>query len=421
MKRRRLGRGVAVVGAGMTRFGSFPGLSSRDLFVDAFQEMLASVDNGFHPQDIEALFIGNFSSDLFEKQGHTAPIYTDWAGLLPRPAVRVEDACASGGVALRQGIQAIASGMYDVVLVGGVEKMTNLPTGKVTDALSTAADMAYEVAPAGFTFPGLYAAMATAYMHQYSATPETLMRVSIKNHENGALNPKAQFGARIRDTMTAKKASLVKKGLPEPAWQDELDFLRDERANPTIAWPLRLFDCSPVSDGAALLLLVSEDLARSITDKPLRVLGTGQASDGALHNRASLHSIPAARLAAQEAYAMAGIGPAQVRVAEVHDCFTIAEIMASEDLGFFQPGDGGLAADEGLTARNGLHPINTSGGLKSKGHPVGASGVGQVVEIWKQLRGEAGERQAPGNPNIGLVHNVGGSGQTCAVTIFERI
>jgi len=421
MKRRTLGRGVAVVGAGMTRFGSFPGLSSRDLFVDAFQELLASVDNGYNPQDIEALFIGNFSSDLFEKQGHTAPIYTDWAGLLPRPAVRVEDACASGGVALRQGIQAIASGMYDMVLVGGVEKMTNLPTSQVTDVLSTAADMAYEVVPAGFTFPGLYAAMATAYMHHYGATSEILMRVSIKNHENGALNPKAQFGARISDTMKTKKASMARKGLPEPAWQDEMDFLRDERANPMIAWPLRLFDCSPVSDGAALLLLVSEDLARSITAKPLRVLGTGQASDGALHDRTSLHSIPAARRAAQVAYEMAGIGPDQVRVAEVHDCFTIAEIMASEDLGFFQPGEGGLAAEEGLTARNGLHPINTSGGLKSKGHPVGASGVGQVVEIWKQLRGEAGERQTNNDPDIGLVHNVGGSGQTCAVTIFERI
>lgn len=420
MKRHALGRGVAVVGAGMTRFGSFPGLSSRDLFVDAFQELLSSVDRGFKPQDIEALFIGNFSSDLFEKQGHLAPILTSWAGLLPRPTVRIEDACASGGVALRQGIQAIASGLYDMVLVGGVEKMTDLPTEKVTDALSTAADMTYEVGPAGFTFPGFYAAMATAYMHQYGATPETLMRVTIKNHENGALNPKAQFGTRISDTMKAKKASMLKKGLPEPTWQNEMDFLHDNRSNPMIAWPLRLFDCSPVSDGAALLLLVSEDLARSFTDKPLRVLGTGQASDGALHERANLYSIPAAQHAAKTAYEMAGIGPEHVRVAEVHDCFTIAEVMASEDLGFFKPGEGGLAAEEGLTTRNGLHPINTSGGLKSKGHPVGASGVGQAVEVWKQLRGEAGDRQAPGDPNIGLVHNVGGSGQTCAVTIFER-
>ncbi|HEY9086666.1 MAG TPA: beta-ketoacyl synthase N-terminal-like domain-containing protein [Anaerolineaceae bacterium] len=420
MKQHKLGRGVAVVGAGMTRFGSFPGLTSRDLFVDAMQELFKSVDRGFNPQDIEALFIGNFSSDLFEKQGHTAPIFTDWAGLLPRPAVRVEDACASGGVALRQGIQAIASGLYDIVLVGGVEKMTDLPTEKVTDALSTAADVAYEVIPGGFTFPGFYATMATAYMNRYGATPEALMRVTIKNHDNGALNPKAQFGQRISDTMQAKKASMLKKGLPEPTWQNEMDFLHDDRANPMIAWPLRLFDCSPVSDGAAVLLLVSEELAQSFTEKPLHIIGTGQASDGALHERAELTCIPAAQHAAQTAYAMAGIGPEHVRVAEVHDCFTIAEVMASEDLGFFKHGEGAAAAEEGLTARHGPRPINTSGGLKSKGHPVGASGVGQAVEIWKQLRGEAGDRQAPNDPNIGLVHNVGGSGQTCAVTIFER-
>jgi acetyl-CoA C-acetyltransferase len=416
---RKLGRGVAVVGAGMTRFGSFPGYSSRDLFVEAFQEMLSSVDQGINPRDVEALFIGNFSSDQFEKQGHIAPIMAEWIGLAPRPAARIEDACASGGVALRQGIQAIASGLYDIVLVGGVEKMTGLPTEQVTDSLATAADMAYEV-PGGFTFPGFYAAMATAYMHRYDATPETLMRVAIKNHDNGALNAKAQFGKRISDTMKAKKASALKKGLPEPTWQNEMEFLHDEQANPIIAWPLRLFDCSPISDGAAALLLVSEDLARSFTDKPLHVLGTGQASDGALHDRIDLTGIPAARYAAQEAYAMAGIGPEAVKVAEVHDCFTIAEIMATEDLGFFQPGEGGVAAEEGLTTRQGPRPVNTSGGLKSKGHPVGASGVGQVVEVWKQMRREAGERQVAGEPDIGLVHNVGGSGQTCAVTIFER-
>ena len=419
MANRKLGRNVAVVGAGMTRFGAFPGLSSRELFVEAFQDMLQSVDRGFQPQDIEALFIGNFSSDLFEKQGHTAPIHASWAGLLPRPAVRVEDACASGGVAIRQGIQAIASGMYDIVLVGGVEKMTSLPTQGVTDALSSAADMAYEI-PGGFTFPGFYAAMATAYMHRYGATPETLMRVAIKNHENGALNARAQFGQRIADIMQAKKASALKKGLPEPAWQNEMEFLHDDSANPVIAWPLRLYDCSPISDGAAVLLLVAEELAKSFTGKPLYVLGTGQASDGALHERADLTSIPAAQIAAKQAYEMAGIGPGHIKVAEVHDCFTIAEVMATEDLGFFQPGEGGIAAEEGLTTRQGPHPTNTSGGLKSKGHPVGASGVGQAVEIWKQLRGEAGERQAPGEPEIGLVHNVGGSGQTCAVTIFER-
>ncbi|HOS79954.1 MAG TPA: hypothetical protein PLJ24_06805, partial [Anaerolineae bacterium] len=407
------------VGAGMSKFGAFPGLATRDLFVEAFRELLASVDKGFDARDIEALYIGNFSSDLFEGQAHTAPIMADWVGLTPRPATRVEDACASSGVAFREGLIAIASGLYDIVLVGGIEKMTDLPTARVTDTLATAADVTYET-PAGFTFPGLYASMATAYLHAYGATPEALLKVGLKNHENGALNPKAQFGQRIADIIEARKASAAKKGKPIPTWADELAFLNDERANPVIAWPLRLYDCSPISDGAAALLLVSEELARRFTDAPLYVIGSGQASDGATHDRPILTGIPAAQRAAQLAYAMAGVTPADIQPAEVHDCFTIAEIMATEDLGFFAPGEGWRAAIEGRTARTGDRPINTSGGLKSKGHPVGASGAGQVVEIWKQLRGEAGARQLPGEPCLGLTHNVGGTGQTCVVHIFER-
>jgi len=419
MQQRKPGRGVAIVGAGMSKFGAFPGLATRDLFVEAFREMLASVDKGFDARDIEALYIGNFSSDLFEGQAHTAPIMADWVGLTPRPATRVEDACASSGVAFREGLIAVASGLYDMVLVGGIEKMTDLPTARVTDTLATAADVTYET-PAGFTFPGLYASMATAYMHAYGATPEAFLKVGLKNHENGALNPKAQFGQRIADIIEARKASATKKGKPIPTWADELAFLNDERANPVIAWPLRLYDCSPISDGAAALLLVSEELARRFTDAPLYVIGSGQASDGATHDRPTLTGIPAAQRAAQLAYAMAGITPADIQLAEVHDCFTIAEIMATEDLGFFAPGEGWRAAIEGRTARTGDRPINTSGGLKSKGHPVGASGAGQVVEIWKQLRGEAGARQLPGELRLGLTHNVGGTGQTCVVHIFER-
>jgi acetyl-CoA C-acetyltransferase len=418
MTKRKLGRGIAIVGAGMSKFGAFPGKATRDLFVEAFQELRTSVDRGLDPRDIEALYIGNYSSDLFEGQGHTAPIMADWVGLAPRPATRIEDACASSGVALREGILAIASGLYDVVLVGGIEKMTDLPTDRVTDTLATAGDAMYEI-PAGFTFPGFYAAMATAYMHRYGATTETFMRVGIKNHDNGALNDKAQFGARITDIMESKRARAIKKGYPVPEWADEMDFLHDERANPTIAWPMRLFDCSPISDGAAAILLVNEELASSFSDAPLHIIGSGQASDVALHDRADLTSLRAAQLAGHQAYEMAGLTFADIQVAEVHDCFTIAELIASEDLGFFQPGHGWRAAEEGQTARSGPRPINTSGGLKSKGHPVGASGAGQVVEIWKQLRGQAGERQVPG-ASLGLTHNVGGTGQTCVVHIFER-
>ncbi|MDD5368369.1 MAG: beta-ketoacyl synthase N-terminal-like domain-containing protein [Anaerolineaceae bacterium] len=419
MNHRKLGRGVALVGAGMSRFGSFPGKNSRDIFVEAYQDMGASVDKGFDPGKIEALYVGNYSSDLFESQGHIAPIMADWVNLTPCPAVRVEDACASSGVALREGIIAIASGLYDVVLVGGVEKMTGLPTERVTDTLATAADVVYEVA-AGFTFPGFYAAMATAYMCQYNAPADFLLAVGMKNHENGAKNEKAQFGQRIADIMAARKVNAAKKGITVPTWADELEFLHDPRANPLIAWPLRLYDCSPISDGAAVLLLASAEIAHQFTDAPIDITGTGQASDRALHNRAALAGIPSAQIAARDAYQMAGLTPADIQVAEVHDCFTIAEIIASEDLGFFEPGEGWKAAQNGSTALTGSRPINTSGGLKSKGHPVGASGAGQVVEIWEQLRGQAGARQLPGNPRVGLTHNVGGTGQTCTVHVFER-
>ncbi|MBI9045649.1 MAG: hypothetical protein JEZ06_14260 [Anaerolineaceae bacterium] len=416
---KKLGRGVAIVGAGMSSFGAFPEKSSRDLFVDAFQAMLKTVDHGIDPSRIETIFVGNYSSDLFEGQGHTAPIMADWIGLTPVPATRVENACASGATALRQGILAIASGLYDIVLVGGIEKMTNLPTERVTDTLATAGDILFEI-PAGFTFPGFYAAMATAYMHQYGATVETFMKVGIKNHQNGGLNPSAQFGITIPDLMAKKVARAEKKGYPAPTWQTELDFLKDNRANPPIAWPMRLFDCSPISDGAAAVLLVSEDLAKTFSDAPLHIIGSGQGSDGALHDRPTLTSLPAVKYAAEIAYAMAGVQPDAIKLAEVHDCFTIAEIIATEDLGFFAPGEGYKAAENGETARSGSMPINTSGGLKSKGHPVGASGVGQVIEIWKQMRGSAGERQVSGDIDLALTHNVGGTGQTGIVTIYER-
>ena len=419
MTNRKIGRGVAMVGAGMSRFGAFPNLATRDLFVDAFQSMRQSVDKGLDPKDIEMLYVGNYSSDLFEGQGHTAPLMADWVGLTPIPATRIEDACASSGVALRQGIITIASGMADVVLVGGIEKMSNLPTEAVTDTLATAGDVLYEI-PAGFTFPGIYAAMATAYMHRYGATPESLMRVGLKNHDNGALNPKAQFGMSIADIMVSKKARARQKGRPIPTWSDEMDFLHDNRANLVIAWPLRLFACSPISDGAAVVLLVAEDIAHRYTDHPIHIIGSGQASDVALHDRPDPTTIGAARHAGRQAYDMAGVTPDDIKVAEVHDCFTIAEIIATEDLGFFEPGQGTIAAEQGLTRRDGPRPINTSGGLKSKGHPVGASGAGQAVEIWHQMRCDAGARQVAGDIDIGLTHNVGGTGQTAVVHIYER-
>jgi acetyl-CoA C-acetyltransferase len=262
--------------------------------------------------------------------------------------------------------------------------------------------------------------MATAYMHKYGMTPEHLMHVAIKNHNNGALNPKAQFGMTIPTWMQSRIEAARKKGKPVPTWKDEWEFLHDDAANPMVAWPLRLFDCSPITDGAACVLLVAEERAKEFTDNPLYLVGSGQASDVALHDRDDLTAIRAAQIASQRAYEMAGVKASDIRIAEVHDCFTIAEVIATEDLGFFKPGEGFKMAEDGVTAREGARPVNTSGGLKSKGHPVGASGVAQAVEIWKQMRGEAGERQVKGDISLALTHNVGATGSTCVVHIYER-
>jgi len=306
-----------------------------------------------------------------------------------------------------------------VVLVGGVERMSGLNTVQVTDALAAAGDTLYEMA-AGFTFPGVFAAMATAYMHRYGMRPEHLMNVAIKNHANGALNPKAQFTMTIQEIMTRRIAAAEQNGQPLPLWKNEMDFLHDDTSNPVIAWPLRLFDCTPISDGGACILLTAEERAADFTDKPIYIIGSGQASDTALAEHTDLAGLRAGQLAAQAAYAMAEVKASEIRLAEVHDCFTIAEIVASEDIGFFEPGTGYRMVEDGVTARDGARPINTSGGLKTKGHPVGATGVAQVVEIWEQMRGEAGARQVKGDIPLALTHNLGGTGATCVVHIFER-
>ena len=419
-RKRQLGRPVAIVAAGLSDFGAFPEKDSRDLFVEAFQDMLATMDQQIEIEDIECAYVGNYSSDLFETQGHTAPIVADWLGMTPIPVTRIENACASSGSALREGAMAIASGMYDIVLVGGMEKMTNLPTEGVTDVLASAADGLYEV-PAGLTFPGIFGAIAKAHMDRYETNLDHLLKVGIKNHQNGALNPKAQFNVTINGLMERRKERAQQRGQPVPDWQSEMDFLNDERANPWIAWPLRLYDCAPITDGASCVLLVSADIAHNFTERPVMLAGIGQASGKPLHDAEELTSLSAAKAASEQAYEMAGITADDIDLAEVHDCFTIAEIVATEDLGFFAPGEGPRAVDEGRTALDGEIPINTSGGLKAKGHPVGASGVAQVVEVYHQLRGEAGDRQVKkSRVETGLTHNVGGTGGTCVVNVLRR-
>jgi len=392
---------------------------SKDLFAEAFMEMLGSVDRGVDPKDIDALYLGNFSNDFFTHQSHWGPIISDLIGLTPKPATRTEGACASSALAFREGVFAIASGFYDMVLVGGVEEMSKRTTEEVAEGLALAT-VPYE-GQVGFTFPGVFGAVATAYFAKYGAGREHLMNVTIKSHNNAPLNPKAQFPVTIRDLMNSKVESARRRGEPIPEWKDEKDFLRDQRVNPVVAWPMHLFDCCPISDGACCILLVAEEIARNFTDDPIYVVGLGQGSGRGFHASPDLTYFEATRYAAQEAYGMSGLGPQDVQFAEVHDCFSIAEIIHIEDLGFFKPGHGYKAVEEGQTRLDGPKPINTSGGLKCKGHPVGATGVSQIYEVWTQLKGRAGKRQIPiQDLRIGAAHNLGGTGGTCTFTILER-
>jgi acetyl-CoA C-acetyltransferase len=306
-----------------------------------------------------------------------------------------------------------------MVLVGGVEEMSKRTTEEVAEGLALAT-VPYE-GRVGFTFPGVFGAVATAYFAKYGATREHLMNVTVKSHNNAPLNPKAQFPLSIRDIMQRKVEGAKKKGKPVPEWKDEKEFLRDPAANPVVAWPMLLYDCCPISDGASCMLLVAEEIAKRFTDDPLNVVGIGQGSGRGLHASAALTYFEATRYAAQEAYEMSGLKPEDIQFSEVHDCFSIAELVHMEDLGFFKEGTAYKAVEEGLTRLDGPMPINTSGGLKCKGHPVGATGTSQLFEVWKQLRGEAGKRQVPKKDlRIGAAHNLGGTGGTCTFTILER-
>jgi len=382
-------REVCVIGVGMNKWGELWDKSIRDLFVES--ALLAIKDAGV--DKIDSMYVGCMTSGLFVGQEHLASLLADYLGKVPISSTRVESACASGGLAVRCGFIEVASGMSDVVLVGGVEKMTDVSGDGATYALATAADQEYEVFH-GATFPGLYALMAKRHMHEFGTTRDMLSAVAVKNHDNGSKNPLAQFQSKTTLEGVAKAVM--------------------------VADPLTLMDCSPITDGAACAVLASVDKAKEISKNPLvKILGVGNATDRiALHSRKSLTTLNATVEASKRAYTMAGKTPKDIDFAEVHDCFTIAEIMVTEDLGFFEKGKGGHAALEGKTALNGEKPINTSGGLKSKGHPVGATGVGQIVEVVKQLRGEAGERQLK-SPKVGLTQNMGGSGGSAVVHILE--
>ncbi len=384
-------RDVAVIGAGCTTFGEKWNTSFRNLFVEA--GILALDDAGVAGEQIDGLYVGNMSAGRFVEQEHIGALIADYAGLASHhiPATRVEAACASGGLSFRQAVIAVASGMEDIVVAAGVEKMTDVAPGASVDTLAGAADREWE-GFVGATFPGLYAMIATDYMNRYPLTREQLAQVAVKNHFNGARNPIAQFQQEIT-LDTVMRSSLV-------------------------ADPLRLFDCSPITDGAAAVVLAPLDRAREFTDSPVKVLASAQASDTiTLHDRRDISTLDATVAAGRRAFMMAGLSTADIDLVEVHDCFTIAEICAIEDLGFCRKGEAGQLTEEGATALNGDIPVNTSGGLKACGHPVGATGIKQVFEIVQQLRGEAGKRQIDGAV-IGMTHNVGGTGATVAVHIL---
>jgi len=383
---------VYVIGAGQTAFGAFPGRSYRELFAEAYEHALDSVDRPPDAGAIDEAIVGTLGVGG-RQIGLAGPAVTEHVGLHNVPCSRIENACAAGGYAVRQGVQAIQSGMADLVLAGGYEVMSDMSDDVTKYWLGVSGETEWERLT-GTTFSGVYAQMASAYLDRYDATTEDLARVAVKNHGNGAKNPKAH-----------------------------LDFtctLEDAIEAPPVANPLNLYHCCPTSDGAAVALLASGDVVDEFTDDRVRVAGVGAASDRVgLADRDSYTGISASQAAAGTAYDRAGVDPDDLSFAEVHDCFAIAELLAYEDLGFCDPGGAAGLLREGATDPDGRLPVNTSGGLKSKGHPIGATGVGQVVEAFDQLTGRAGDRQLD-EPRYGLTHNVGGSGGATVVHIFER-
>jgi acetyl-CoA C-acetyltransferase len=382
-------RSVAIIGIGKTPFGVFPDRDIRSLAVDSGKKAMSGAR--IEPNQVEAFYLGNFAGPSFVGQSHLAPYIAAPMGITGVPCTRIEAACASSGSAFFHAFSAVAAGLYDVVLVTGVEKMTSQQTPRVAEILAMAGECATE-GKAGATFPALFAMIANRHMYQYGTTREHLAAVAVKNHANGAKNPDAHM----------KKVITLEQAM----------------AGKPIADPLTVYDCSLVSDGAASVILAPLDRAHEWTDKPVRVLGIAQTSDYvALDRKQDITVLQAVRTAAEKAYKMAGVGPSGIELAEVHDCFTIAEILAVEDLGFVSKGQGGPYTAEGCTALDGERPVNTSGGLKAKGHPVGATGVAQICDLVLQIRGEAGERQVARH-EIALAQNLGGSGASAVVTIL---
>ncbi|HOP06982.1 MAG TPA: thiolase domain-containing protein [candidate division Zixibacteria bacterium] len=383
-------RDVCCVGVGMSKWGEVWERSLRQLFVDA--ATAAIKDSGV--DHLDSLHVGCMSGGMFIGQEHIGALCADYLGMRGLPATHVESACASGGIAVRQGYIEVAAGVADIVMAAGVEKMTDCSGDDATAALAGAADKEYEVFH-GATFPGLYAMMAHAHMHKYGTTPEMLATVSSKNHENGSMNPVAQYPFKV--SVDQVLSSVM------------------------IADPLHILDCSPITDGASAIILTTEEIAKKLGKPYTKITGSGLATDAIqLADRTDLASIPSAALALERALKMAGKKLSDIDFAELHDCFTIAEIIIMEEIGLYERGKAGPAVLAGETRLDGKFPINTSGGLKAKGHPVGATGVAQMVELHKQLLGLAENgRQLKTSPKVGMAQNMGGTGASSAVHIME--
>jgi len=384
---------VAIVGAGQTKYGNHQS-GMKGMWAEAANNAFQSVDKDFEPKQIDEAYIGSVAFGGGQL-GNTAALLTEHTGMKGIPVRRIENACASSGFALRDAWMAIKSGQADVVIAGGIEKMNDLTPERKRFWLGVSGDTEWERL-AGLTFPGTYALMARRYFHEFQSTHDDLVNISVKNHWHGLDNEMAH----IRKDVSFEKA----KG----------GFM--------VADPLTLYDCCPTSDGASCVILAADHVVKQFTDDPVWVNGSAAASDYlALHDRPSITQLIATQNAAKKAYKMAGVAANDIDLAEVHDCFTIAELLATEDLGFTARGTGGRFAREGLGRRNeGDVCINPSGGLKSKGHPLGATGTGQTVEIFKQLRGEVEQSRQVRDAENALSHNVGGSGATCAVHVYGR-
>ncbi len=384
---------VAVIGVGQTRYGLFPERSLKELFHEAAAAALADAAKGLDPRDVDEAFVGTLSTGGAQL-GNIAPLMMEAAGMVGASARHVENACASSGYAFRDAVAAVASGNARIAIAAGVEKMSDLPRERNRLWLGISGDVEWERL-AGTNFAGIYAMMARRHMHEYGTTKAQISAVAVKNRTNAVDNPKAQF----RRALT----------------------LEDALSSPNLAAPFTFADACGITDGASMAILCDAEIARDFTDAPIIVAGSGAASDYvAVHDRPSMTALAATGKAAAAAYRMAGIGPDDIDLAEVHDCFSVAEILAYEDLGFCQRGGGGRLIEDGVTARGGTRPVNPSGGLIGKGHPIGATGTGQIYELVNQLRGRADSpsRQVAG-ARYALAHNVGGSGGAVAVHILK--